>query len=65
MISMKVEEVNSFKEFFDELDEEFLIKLHLEDPYNLHRLCVMYSLDLQMEKEEIANESFSNRRGMC
>ena len=65
MISMKVEEVNSFKEFFDELDEEFLIKLHLADPYNLHRLCVMYSLDLQMEKEEITNESFSNRRGMC
>lgn len=65
MISMKVEEANSFKEFFDELDEEFLIKLHLADPYNLHRLCVMYSLDLQMEKEEIANESFSNRRGMC
>lgn len=62
---MKVEEVNSFKEFFDELDEEFLIKLHLADPYNLHRLCVMYSLDLQMEKEEIANESFNNRRGMC
>ena len=65
MISMKVEEVNSFKEFFDELDEEFLIKLHLADPYNLHRLCVMYSLDLQMEKEEITNESFNNRRGMC
>jgi hypothetical protein len=61
----EIEEVNSFREFFDELDEEFLIKLHLADPYNLHRLCVMYSLDLQMEKEEIANESFSNRRGMC
>ena len=65
MISMKVEEVNSFREFFDQLDDEFLIKLHLAGPYNLHRLCAMYSLDLQMEKEAIENESFSNRRGMC
>ena len=60
---MEVEEINSFSQFFDELDEEFLIQLHLASPYNLHRLCIMYSLDLQLEKEE--NESSSNRRNVC
>ena len=64
---MIVEEINSFKEFFEELDDEFLIKLHLADPRNLTRLCVMYSLDLQMEKEENErkSKSFSRRRNLC
>jgi len=47
-----MEEINNLKKLFDELDEEILIKLYLSDPHNLYILCMMYSLDIQMEKED-------------
>jgi hypothetical protein len=51
LMDIEIEEVNSFKEFFDQLDEEFLIKLYLSDPKSIYRMCVLLSLDIQLEIE--------------
>ena len=48
---MKIEKINNLKGLLDELDEEFLIELYLLDPHNLYRLCMMCTLDIQLEKE--------------
>lgn len=50
-MDIEIEEVNSFREFFDQLDEEFLIKLYLSDPKSIYRMCVLLSLDIQLEIE--------------
>lgn len=47
-----MEEINNLKGLLNELDEEFLIELYLLDPHNLYRLCMMCTLDIQLEKEE-------------
>lgn len=48
---------------FETLDDEDLINMYLVDPLSLGRMCMLLSLDLQMEKEE--NENSSNRRNLC
>jgi hypothetical protein len=46
----------SFKEFFYNVDDEFLVKMILYDPKSIYRLCAFLSLDLQLEKEYLKNQ---------
>jgi len=46
----------SFKEFFYNVDDEFLVKMILYDPKSIYRLCTFLSLDLQLEKEYLKNQ---------
>ena len=41
----------SFKDIFEQLDDEFLISLYITNPRAMHSMCNMLALDLQMEKE--------------
>ena len=51
MTDIDLEGISSFSEFFEQIDDEFLIKIYLYDPKSLHRMCAMLSLDYQMEEE--------------
>ena len=60
---MNINNFPTFREIFESLDDETLIHMYLSDPSSLRRMCMLYSLDLQIEKEE--NEDSSNRRDVC
>jgi len=47
--------------WFEEMDDEFLILLATHQPSSLQKLCLMVSLDIQLQKEgkEIPNHSES------
>jgi len=51
MMNIDLEGISSFSEFFDSVDDEFLIKMYMYDPKSLYRMCAFLSLDLQLEKE--------------
>ena len=44
------------------LDDEDLVGMEYED---LGKLCVMITLDNQLQKESYGDEDSSNRRAMC
>ena len=44
------------------LDDEDLVGMEYED---LDKLCVMITLDNQLQKESYGDEDSSNRRAMC
>ena len=44
------------------LDDEDLVEMEYED---LDKLCVMITLDNQLQKESYGDEDSSNRRAMC
>jgi len=60
---VNINDFPSFREIFESLDDETLISMYMADPLSLGRMCMLLSLDLQMEKEE--NENSSNRRNLC
>lgn len=41
----------SFKDIFEQLDDEFLVNLYITNPRAMYNMCNMLALDLQMEKE--------------
>lgn len=51
MTDFDLEELNNFSEFFDEIGDEFLLEICMSSPQSLHRMCILLSLDLQLEKE--------------
>jgi len=59
-MDFEIEKINSFREFFDHLDEEFLIKLYIADPRSIYRMCVLLSLDIQLEEENKTSEKEIN-----
>jgi len=44
------------------LDDEDLVEMEYED---LDKLCVMITLDNQLQKESYGDEDSGNRRAMC
>jgi len=60
---VNINDLPTFREMFETLDNEDLINMYLVDPLSLGRMCMLLSLDLQIEKEE--NENSSNRRNLC
>ena len=46
----------SFKDIFEQLDDEFLVNLYITNPRAMHTMCNMLALDLQMEKEIAESE---------
>ncbi len=48
---MKIQEINSFQDFFNSLDQETLIGLAMYEPVKLNKLCMFLALDLQMAEE--------------
>ena len=44
--------VANIKYIFNNLDEEILEDIEYHNPGGLYKLCQMYSLSLQLEKEE-------------
>lgn len=49
---LEILNVDSFEEFFNSVDDEFLIQLAYCYPVHLHWLCVYLTLDLQLAQEE-------------
>ena len=47
----------TFREIFDEFDDEDLIEFAQNNPKTLQKLCMFLSVDLQLEKE---NEEQNN-----
>ena len=41
------------KDFFEEIDDQLLTQIHLSDPSSLYKICILYSLQLQIEKENL------------
>jgi len=59
-MNIDLEEIVSFKDFFNQIEEEILVKMYLSDPKSIHRMCIMLSLDMQLETEyEEKQKSFS------
>lgn len=55
--SITITTINSIRDLLDSLDDEILIKMALlEKGKNLIDLCLLLSLDLQIEKEMEANQ---------
>lgn len=55
--SITITTINSIRDLLDSLDDETLIKMALlEKGKNLIDLCLLLSLDLQIEKEMEANQ---------
>jgi hypothetical protein len=46
----------SFKDIFEQLDDEFLVNLYITNPRAMYNMCNMLALDLQMEKEIAESE---------
>ena len=46
----------SFKDIFEQLDDEFLVNLYVTNPRAMYNMCNMLALDLQMEKEIAESE---------
>ena len=55
--SITITTINSIRDLLDSLDDEILIKMALlEKGKNLIDLCLLLSLDLQIEKEMEVNQ---------
>lgn len=52
--SFSSEDLN-IEEFLDEVDGEMLIEIYLLDPFFLHKICSLYTLNLQINKETFLN----------
>lgn len=50
IISFSSEDLD-IEEFLDGIDEEMLIEINLLDPFFLHKICLLYTLNLQINKE--------------
>ena len=53
--------------FFDVLSDDVLVQIAMNDWESLERLCMAFTLDIQLVKEEVENsyEDISNRRNVC
>ena len=49
--------------WLEDMDEEFLVLLATHQPSSLQKLCLMVSLDIQLQKE--GHEITSDRGIMC
>ena len=49
----KTEGFDTFVEFFEKVDDEFLTHLAYYNPLQLHKLCMFLSLDLQIQEEHL------------
>jgi hypothetical protein len=49
--------------YFNLIEDDVLIEMIIKYPKAIEKLCVMLSLDLQLEKED--NENISYRRNLC
>lgn len=52
-------------DFFTSIPDEILAKVAFYDWESLERLCIALSLDIQLMKESVQDESFNNRGNMC
>jgi hypothetical protein len=51
---------------FEHFDDEILLEMAMYYPTQLKKMCVLISLDQQLEKESYEkNEDSSNRRVVC
>lgn len=47
------DDIISFQNFFYNLDDETLLQVWLMNPQAVYNMCMMLSLDIQLEKEQI------------
>ena len=52
-------------DYFAGVDDQVLIEMALFYPDSLVKMCMLISLDMQVEKEDYEKKSSSNRRNVC
>ncbi len=52
-------------DFFNSIPDEILAKIAFYDWEALERLCIALTIDIQLMKESVENESSSDRGNMC
>ena len=56
---------NIHADYFRTMDEEILIEMARFYPEQFKRMCILISLDMQLEKESYEKASTSNRGDVC